>query len=489
MIFDGKEADIILASELFGALWKEKDVEITGISDDSQRIAPGEIFVCRKGAEADGCDYIDEAAKRGAAAVVSYRSAPSTVPLIETADIAATFAYLAGKLYLPKRHFKLVGVTGTNGKTTVTHIIRDILEGCGKRVGIIGTNGIFFGEEKLDIVTSTPTTPGTAELWKIFSEFERSAADFVIMEVSSHAVALGRVAGCRFDVGVFTNLTRDHLDFHGGMREYAAAKKELFKNCDSAVINIDDRTGVQIYSDFCGRKLSVGFSEAELSAAGLRCRGGGSEFFAEYGGETVGTSLALPGRFNVYNALLAVGACVLSGIDFKKAAQTLPYAKPVRGRMERVPGTECVVIIDYAHTPDGLEKVIHTVKGFARGRVITLFGCGGDRDKTKRPIMGEIAGRYSDYTVLTSDNPRTEDPFSIIGDIYAGMAKTDGKYCIVPDRRAAIFHALSLAEPEDVVLIAGKGQEEYQIIGKEKLPFNEREIIGEYIKNTEDKGE
>lgn len=441
------------------------------------------MFICIKGNKSDGCEFAKQAIKKGAVAVVSHKMLELTVPVIESADINKTAAVLAKRFYFPKeKNFKLIGVTGTNGKTTVTHLINDILENCGKCVGLIGTNGIFIQGERRNLYTSTPTTPNALELWQMFSVMERSGAEYVVMEVSSHALSLERVFGCEFDVGVFTNLSRDHLDFHKNMEEYRKAKEKLFEISKFGVINIDDAAGTKIYSSAKIPKMSVGFNDADLTLLALSMNESFSEFDLEYKDESERVELKLPGKFNVYNALSAAGACIASGLTLTDAAKGLNKAKPVKGRMENVPiNRDFCVIIDYAHSPDGLEKLIHTVKGFAKGRVITLFGCGGDRDKTKRPVMGEIAGRYSDYTVITSDNPRCENPFSIIGDIFEGIKKTKGEFCIVPDRKMAIAHALSIAKKGDVILLAGKGQENYQIIGEDKVHFDEREIVEEII--------
>lgn len=440
------------------------------------------MFVCRRGQNTDGSLHIGEAVERGAAAIVAERGLSAPVPVIISEDVLGFSARLLRKFYLPNRHFGLIGVTGTNGKTTVTHIIKDILEHNGKRVGLIGTNGIFINGKKRGLYTSAPTTPGMCELWRIFAAIEAEGADFAVMEVSSHALALGRLRGCRFDVGVFTNLTRDHLDFHGSMEEYALAKRELFRISRTAVINTDDAAGMSFYSGFSGNKLSVGFSEADICLSALRSDGGGSDFRILCGELSAPVSIPLPGRFNVYNALCAVGACMLAGLDFSAAAEGASYARPVRGRCERVPiDADCSVIIDYAHTPDGLEKLIHTAKGITRAGVITVFGCGGDRDREKRPIMGELSGRLSDYTIITTDNPRSEEPMAIISDIYEGIRKTKGKYCIVPEREMAISHAMRLAKPGDIVLLAGKGHENYQIIKGKKYHFDEREIVKKYI--------
>lgn len=432
----------------------------------------------------NGYSYAVSAIEHGAVAVVSYKDMELSVPVIVSCDMEETMAKLSKRFYFQKeKNFKLIGVTGTNGKTTVTHLIKDILENCGESVGIIGTNGIFLKGEKTSLYKSTPTTPNSLELWQILAAMQKEKVENVVMEVSSHALSQKRVYGCEFDVGVFTNLSRDHLDFHKTLDEYKKAKRELFNISKKSVINIDDETGRWIYSDIKSEKMSIGFFDADLLVNASKLKEDGSEFGLEYMDKKAWVNFSLPGRFNIYNALSAAGACMFLGKTLEEIREGLKNAKPVRGRMENVASKkDFSVIIDYAHTPDGLEKIIHTAKGFSKGRVITLFGCGGDRDKTKRPIMGEISGKYSDITIITSDNPRTEKPMDIICDIYEGIKRTKGKFLIVPERRMAIEIAIDIARTGDVILLAGKGQEEYQIIGKEKLHFDEREIVEECIK-------
>ncbi len=445
-------------------------------------IKPGYVFICRKGIEKDGCDFAQSAVAKGAVAVVSPRPLELLVPVIITEDIEEIQGQIAKRFYFPqKKKFRLIGVTGTNGKTTVTHLIKDILENSGSCVGVIGTNGIFIDNRELPLYKSTPTTPNAIELWQIFRRLEDNGAEYVVMEVSSHALALERVWGCEFDIGVFTNLTRDHLDFHKTMEEYKKAKAKLFNISRKAVINIDDVAGAEFYGSFKGEKLSVGLGDAELTPAFSKMSEMGSEFSLEYTNRYERVSLALPGRFNIYNALLAAGTTIMLGLDLTETARGLSKALPVAGRMERVYSGDFTVIVDYAHSPDGLEKLIHTAKGFAGGRVITVFGCGGNRDREKRAIMGEISGKYSDYTVVTSDNPRCEDEFEIISDIYRGIKNTKGSYIIVPDREMAIGHAISLARKGDIILLAGKGNEDYQVIGKDKVKFDEREIVRKFL--------
>lgn len=468
---------------MFGIQWIWKDTEISGISDDSRKIKSGYLFIAEKGEKNDGIDFVDEAVKNGAVAVLSYKEVRALVPVIVEPDMNNRKAELFKKFYLDKnQQYKLIGVTGTNGKTTVTHLIKEILQKSGKRVGIIGTNGVFFGKEELINERSTPTTPKSLELWQIIGKLCKMGAEYIVMEVSSHGLTLERVLGCRFLVGVFTNLSRDHLDFHKTMEEYGEAKKKLFEISDKAVINIDDWVGTTIYSHLKKPKISVGFSEADLSAGAMDFSKNGLEFALEYKDKNYKVNAPLVGKFNVYNLLLAIGASSFCGVKIEDAVGILGTISPIRGRMEKIDNPlNFNIYIDYAHTPDGLEKVIHTLKGIARGRVITVFGCGGNRDREKRAIMGEISGKYSDITIITSDNPRGEKAIKIIEDIQDGIKKTEGCYYIIPDRREAIDFSLRLLKPDDTLLIAGKGQEDYQIIGDKKLPFNEREIISESI--------
>ena len=441
------------------------------------------MFVARKGEKKDGCDFLFEAIKNGAVAVVSYKSVEAGVPVLVYEDIETIIPVIAKKFYLAKNQtYKLIGVTGTNGKTTVTHLIKEILEKSGKKVGLIGTNGVFYEGVSIEFDQSTPTTPTSLELWQIIGNLIQMGAEFIVMEVSSHALSLGRVLGCRFSVGVFTNLTRDHLDFHKTMEEYGRAKEKLFAMSDSAVINIDDWVGTTIYSKLKMPKISVGFNEADLLATAMEFSDSRLAFNLESGDKKYRVSAPLVGKFNIYNILLAIGTATMLGIEINDAISAIETILPIKGRMQRLDDTlNFSVYIDYAHTPDGLEKVIHTLKGISKGRVITVFGCGGERDREKRAIMGEISGRYSDYTVITSDNPRGENPLDIIEDILVGIKKTTGRYSVIPDRREAIDYSLNFARRDDIVLIAGKGQENYQIIGDKKFPFDEAEIVRKSI--------
>lgn len=476
----------MLASELLGKEWLDEhdDIDITGISYDSRTVLAGNVFVCIKGFETDGHKYAKMAADNGAAIIVAQDKIDVDVPVWYVENSRTEIAELACRFYdNPSKRFKLIGVTGTNGKTTITYLIKSIIEAAGMRIGLIGTNQNIIGDKVLVTQSTTPTTPNSLELQQLFAEMVESDAECVVMEVSSHALELDRVHGCHFDVGVFTNLTRDHLDFHKTMENYLAAKAKLFDISDKGVVNFDDDGGKKIADEKDCDIIKVGLTDGcDLKATDIKISSQGADFKVEYKGVTYPVHIMIPGKFSVYNAICAMGAALQMGIDIDTAIKGLERATGVMGRVEVVPtNTDYTVIIDYAHTPDGLENIISTVQEFAEGDVITLFGCGGDRDNTKRPMMGEIAGKLSDFSIITSDNPRTENPVNIINDIETGMKKTNGKYKVIADRREAIGYALDHAKKGDVIILAGKGQETYQIIGKEKLDFDERVVVGNYL--------
>ncbi len=467
------------------------DVEITGIAYDSRQVMPGYAFVCIKGFETDGHKFVESAIKNGAALIVAEDEVKADVPVCYVDDTRKTLADMACIFYgNPSKDFKLVGITGTNGKTTVTYLIKSILDQAGARVGIIGTNQNIIGDKVLLTKSTTPTTPNSLELQKIFSEMKESGAEYVVMEVSSHALDLSRVRGCQFDVGVFTNLTRDHLDFHKTMKNYMLAKAKLFEHSLTGAINTDDEYGKQIYElHKSGAILTYGLENGcDVCAKDIKITPRGVNFTITYKETDYPMFLCIPGMFSVYNAMSAVCACINLGIDMETITNGLKAAVGVLGRVEVVPtDTEYTVIIDYAHTPDGLENIIRAMKSFAKGKVITLFGCGGDRDNSKRAPMGEIAGNLSDFTIITSDNPRTEEPLSIIRMIEEGIKTTNGDYIVIPDRREAIAYALDNAKADDVIILAGKGQETYQIIGKEKFDFDERVVVFSHLNKESDK--
>ncbi len=460
--------------------------EITGVSYDSRAVVSGNAFVCIKGYETDGHKYAKSAAENGAAVIIAQDKIDVDVPVVYVADSRKAVAEMSCKfMHEPSKKFSLIGVTGTNGKTTTTYLIKSILEEAGKTVGIIGTNQNIIGDKVLMTQSTTPTTPNALELQKLFCEMADEDADYVVMEVSSHALALDRVYGCEFDIGVFTNLTQDHLDFHKTMENYLAAKAKLFTMCKKGVVNHDDEYGERIITKRTCPMLTYGVEGgAELRALDIEYGARGVDFNVSYENGVYRMHIGIPGAFSVYNALSAIGAAIAAGIDMETIQRGLAKAEGVLGRVEVVPtDTDYTVIIDYAHTPDGLRNIINAVRGFAKGRVITLFGCGGDRDNTKRAVMGEIAGQLSDLSIITSDNPRTEDPNAIIAMILEGMKRTNGEYTVIENRREAIDYALRTAKRDDVIILAGKGQETYQIIGREKHDFDERVVVYSCLKN------
>lgn len=460
--------------------------EVMGICYDSRLVKKDFAFVCIVGFETDGHQYINQAISAGATVLVVQEGAslsdiPDNITVVHTANTRKTLAQMAAAFYdYPQKKLKIIGVTGTNGKTTVTTLISSILEFEGKTVGLIGTNANIINGR---VLPTERTTPESLELFALFAQMVAEGVEYVVMEVSSHSLELYRVYGITFCVGAFTNLTQDHLDFHGTMEQYLAAKKKLFLQSQCAVINQDDAAGKEILEEAACPMCSYSIEQtADIVATDVRISARGVLFSMKKDQKTYDVRLGIPGKFSVYNALAAIGAVVAAGVDIERAITALTFAQGVKGRCETVyTKTDYTVIIDYAHTPDGLENIIKTVKEFAEGRVITLFGCGGDRDKTKRPIMGEIAGMLSDFCVVTSDNPRTEDPHAIIEDILVGVRKTDCPHVVIENRREAIFYALSHANRGDCIILAGKGHETYQILGKTKHPFDERVVIAECL--------
>lgn len=455
------------------------DIQIKDIVSDSRKVTEGSAFICIKGYETDGHLYAKNAEKSGAAVIIAEEKVDVACPLVIVENSRKVMALLCSAFYdNPSKKFTLVGITGTNGKTTTTYLIKNILEKAGKKVGLIGTNQNMIGDK---IIETSRTTPDSFELQALFATMAKEGADTVVMEVSSHALYLDRVAYCDFDVGVFTNLTQDHLDFHKTMENYADAKSILFKMCKKGVVNIDDTFADRILSGATAEIMTASTkSEADLFAKDIVLKETGVDFTIS-GKEF---SLAIPGEFSVYNALSAIGACKAMGISDEIIAEGLKSAQGVKGRAQVVnldhPAT---FIIDYAHTPDGVENILKTVKGFAKQRVMVMFGCGGDRDNKKRPIMGQIAEKYADFCIVTSDNPRTENPTEIINQILAGMKKDT--HVVIENRRDAIKYAVENAKEGDVVVLAGKGHETYQTIGKENFPFDEEQILFEILKELE----
>ena len=454
-------------------------MKISGIACDSRKVKPGNVFVCITGYETDGHKYAKSAVENGAVAVVAEHDLPTVdVPCVIVDNTRKAMSEMAATFYdYPYKKFKLIGITGTNGKTTTTYLIKSILEHLGKKVGLIGTNQNMIGDM---IMETSRTTPDSLELMQLF-DIASHNVDYVVMEVSSHALALDRVTACTFDVGAFTNITQDHLDFHKTMEEYLAAKSILFNICNTGVVNKDDaRSEYLIENARCRNMITYGINQdCDLKASNIILNEDGVKFDINYGGMEEHVDLPIPGEFSVYNALTAIGCCMAENIPLDLAVDGLHSAKGVKGRIEivRTPGTNYTVIIDYAHTPDGLLNVINAIRGFAKGRIVTLFGCGGDRDASKRPIMGKIAGELSDFCIVTSDNPRTEDPEKIIKQVVEGVKQTDCDYEVITNRFSAIEYALDHAKKNDIILLAGKGHETYQVLGKDTIKFDEREIV------------
>nr|WP_325196670.1 UDP-N-acetylmuramoyl-L-alanyl-D-glutamate--2,6-diaminopimelate ligase [uncultured Oscillibacter sp.] len=462
----------------------DMEMEISHVSYDSRATQPGGLFVAMTGFAADGHAFIGKARAAGAAAVLCQKQPEDpAVPYVRVADSRRALAEVGTNFFgHPADSMTMVGVTGTNGKTTTTYLLKSILEqAAGAKVGLIGTNQNMIGEE---VIPTERTTPESFELQRLFARMRDAGCTHVVMEVSSHALALDRVYGVHYAVGIFTNLTQDHLDFHKTMEAYCDAKAILFRNCDAGVCNADDPWTERLLKDATCRK----FSYAEQAAADLRAENVCLEadhvaFDAVTKEKSVPIRVNIPGGFMVYNTLDVLGAALMLGIPLEKSADVLARVPHVKGRVEVVPtpGKDYTVLIDYAHSPDGLENVLTSVKGFARGRTIALFGCGGDRDRTKRPKMGKIAAEIADFVVVTTDNPRTEKPGDIIADILPGMEGSDTPYVVVEDRVEAIHWAMDHAEPGDVIVLCGKGHETYQEVNHVKHHMDEREIVADYL--------
>ena len=476
-----KLKEILNGIEIIGCTAAE-DMEITEICYDSRKVTPGSLFVAVVGFASDGHKFIPMAVEKGAAAVLCETIPADDVPYIQVKNSRLALA-LASANYFdhPAEKMTCIGITGTNGKTSSTYLLKHVLEETvGARVGLIGTIQNMVGSE---IVETERTTPESYELQKLFAEMAAAGCTHLIMEVSSHALALDRVAGIHYDVGVFTNLTQDHLDFHKTMEEYRRAKAILFRRCTKGVLNGDDPATALILEEATCDAMTFGQKEDNtLVGKNAVLNSDSVEFDACYGGETAHLRLGIPGLFTVENALDVLGAALALGIPLKEAVAALSTAKGVKGRVEVVPtpGTDYTVLIDYAHAPDGLENVLRSVRGFCKGRLIAVFGCGGDRDNTKRPIMGEIGARLADIALITSDNPRTEDPGKIIEMILAGIP--DKSNCIVEEnRRKAIRMAMDMAQKDDIIVLCGKGHETYQILGTEKTHLDEREEVAAHL--------
>lgn len=486
------------------------ELSVSSLCYDSRRVTPGAVFVAVRGMARDGHEFINQALERGAAAIVSEQSPPSarSAAWVQVRDSRTTLARLAANFYRrPTETLQLIGVTGTNGKTTTIHLLEGILRQGGHRVGVIGTLAYRWGDH---YQPAPMTTPESLDLQQIFHAMCQDQVTHAVMEVSSHALALGRVEGCRFRAAVFTNLSQDHLDFHGNLDDYFAAKALLFfhhlhqyhgDTRPVAIINLDDPCSTELLENTHGEPWSYSIQQyqaqvrvkrVEFAADGIR-----ADLVTPRG--TLELRSSLLGRLNLYNLLAAATTALAMGIPADQIASGLEAVSSVDGRLQRVPterGFE--VVVDYAHTPDALEKSLQCLRELTAGRLLVVFGCGGDRDRSKRPFMGKVAASMGDVVIVTSDNPRTEDPQTIIADIESGLREVgigrippaihyqpngSGCYTIEADRRQAILLALSWAQPGDLVCIAGKGHETYQIKGQQVLPFDDRAVVRECLKS------
>ena len=457
-------------------------MEISGMAFDSRKVCRGDLFMAVSGFATDGNRFIPAAMEKGAAVVVTAKEPEQDVPYVLVASDRLAMAQIAANLHdHPAEKLCMIGVTGTNGKTSVTLLLKHILETVrGAKVGLVGTMENLIGDE---VIPTERTTPESPDLQALFAKMVDAGCGYAIMEVSSHALALDRVGGVRYDVAAFTNLTEDHLDFHKTMEEYCRAKAVLFTRCGKAVANRDDGWFSKITADAACPLLTTSVAgDGDLTARDLELLSDGIRFTAVHGGREVPVQLPIPGKFTVYNVLTVLGIALQLGISLEESAEALKTAKGVKGRVEVVPtpGKDYTVLIDYAHTPDGLENVLSSVKGFCKGRLIAVFGCGGDRDPVKRPIMGKIGTQIADIAVITSDNPRTENPHAIIDDILRGVEDLNN-CAVIENRIEAIRYAMDIAEKDDIIVLAGKGHETYQEINGVKNHLDEREEVAKYL--------
>ena len=464
----------------------DMEMEVTGLTYDSRKVTAGCVFVAVTGFATDGNLYIEKALEKGAVAVITAKEQTGQFPYIRVASDRLALAQTGANYYgHPGKAMKLIGITGTNGKTSSTLLLKHVIEKTlGAKVGLMGTMENMIGQER---IATERTTPESLDLQALLGTMRDQGCTYAIMEVSSHAIALERVGGLHYAVAGFTNLTEDHLDFHKTMENYCDTKAELFSRCDWAVINADDPWANRICADAkCPVLYTSGKQEAPLYAKDVELLSDGVSFTAVYGGENVHVQVGIPGKFTVYNVLTVLGCALGLGISLQDAAEALLSAEGVKGRVEVVPtpGKPYTVLIDYAHTPDGLENVLSSVRGYCQGRLISVFGCGGDRDPIKRPIMGRIGVELSDIAIITSDNPRTEAPDAIIKDICRGIDPEKNNYFVIENRPQAIRYAMDIAKNRDIIVLAGKGHETYQEICGVKHHLDEREVVAAHLEET-----
>ena len=462
-----------------------QDCEIKSLTCDSRRAEQGSAFFCIDGVKFDGHLYAKKAEENGAAVIIAQRDTGAENQIIVEDTRLAWGMASANWFDNPAKKLKLLGVTGTNGKTSITYIIKHILEAAGKKTGLIGTIHNEIGDV---IVPAKYSTPDPYQLHELFAQMLAEGCEYAVMEVSSHALEQKRLAGCFFETAIFTNLTQDHLDYHETMENYYNAKKTLFSMCGKAVINFDDSYGQRLINEIDCEKLSFscGHDEADYIAKNINFTARESKFVLLHESGLNRVSIPMPGSFSVSNALAAVLACFSAGIDYDKAIEAISTCSGVPGRMEILPAnTPYTIIRDYAHSPDSLEKMLTTVKGFTPGRVVILFGSAGNRDRTKRPKMAAAAASQADFCILTSDNPRDEDPKRIVEDCIPGFRKSGTPYKVIVDRYEAIKWALDNSREGDVLVLAGKGHEDYQVLDYGTIFFDEKVIVAELLAKKE----
>ena len=462
------------------------DTEISSVTDDTRKVTEGSLFVCVKGGSFDGHTAAAEMLEKGAAAVVCERDLGLGDRQIITENSRKLYGQICSAWFgHPERKMKLIGITGTNGKTTITNVIKHILMKNGHKTGLVGTIQNEIGDE---ILHTENTTPMAYDFMELLAKMADAGCEYVVMEVSSFGLCQYRIGASYFEAAVFTNLTQDHLDYHKDMEEYYQAKKMLFDICDSAIINVDDDYGRRLFGEIGCRKQSFSVKEnADYYADGIKIKATGSSFWFCNGDKSHLIKTKIPGFFNVSNITAAIAACLEAGLTIESIIPAVEEYDGVKGRCEVIPtGRDFTVICDYAHTPDAVENILRSVREYTENRLICLFGCGGNRDAAKRPKMAKAAAKYADKLIVTSDNPRNEDPETIISDILAGLEGETADYDVVVDRKEAIFHALKIAEKGDIIVLAGKGHEDYQILsGMERIHFDEREIVAEGLRNLD----
>lgn len=457
------------------------DCEIFCITCDSRQAEQGSVFFCIPGIKVDGHDHAGQAAEKGASVIICQRDLGLPMQLLVPNTQYAYGMMCSNFFGNPTKKLKLLGITGTNGKTTTTYVMKHILEYAGKTVGLIGTIQNEIGDM---VLPAKYTTPEPRQLHAMFARMVDAGCEYVVMEVSSHALEQLRVVGCHFQCAAFTNLTQDHLDYHHDMEHYYEAKKKLFSLCDIAILNRDDPYAMRLAAEITCPKLtfSCESDDADYTARAIKFTSSTSSFALLTNGKLARVKFAMPGMFSVSNALAAAVTCIAAGLDFDEVVAGLSACKGVPGRIEILPtDTSYTVIRDYAHSPDGLEKVLTAVREFAPGRVVTLFGCAGNRDRTKRPRMAEIAARLSDFCILTSDNPRDENPKVITDDVLPGFAGHKTPYKVIVDRYEAIKWALENCRGDDILILAGKGHEDYQVLDYGTIFFDEKVIVADLL--------